>query len=160
MRDLSVKNFPPWVHMLVFISPKKKEDHAQLYTVPFSPWPFLLSRSQKAVRYHLQLSAGSPRYGGSWWSSSLVASQSNMYPSCPGFCQASSGVRTNSLTNIMQSPGAGKMAGADRFLATQESGRKAYVRAVKHYTSQRGDPGHTSPEVAFSWGCDYPQGTR
>lgn len=146
--------------MLVFISPKKKEDHAQLYMVPFSPWPFFLSRSQEAVRYHHQLSAGSPRYGGSSWSSSLVSSQGDMYPSCPGFCQATSGVGANSLTNRIQlSPGAGKMAGADRFLAIQESGRKADVRAVKHCTSQRGDPGYRSPRVAFNRGCDYPQGT-
>lgn len=72
---------------------------------------------------------------------------------------ATFGVLTNSLTNIIQSlPGAGKMVGADRFLAVQESGRKADVRAVERCTSCRGDIRYTFSGVAFNWGSDYPQG--
>lgn len=41
--------------MLEFISPKR-EDHAQLYMVLLHHWPFVLLRSQEAVRHHHQLS--------------------------------------------------------------------------------------------------------
>lgn len=137
----------------MFISPLRKDNHAQLYVVPFSPWPFFLSRSLEVARHHHQLSARSPRYGGSQWGSGLVSSQDDTYPRGPVFYQATSGVLTNSLINIMQSlPGTEKMPGADRFLAVQESGRKADLRAVKHCRSCRGDPGYTLPGVAFSQG--------
>lgn len=90
-----------------------------------------------------------------------MSSQGDMYPSCPVFCQATPAAFTNSLTNIIQlSSGAGKMAGADRFPAIQESDGKADVRAVKHCMSCRGDPGYTLPGVAFNQRCDYPQGIR
>lgn len=68
-----------------------------------------------------------------------------MYPSCPVFCQATSGELTNSLINIMQLlPGTGKMAGADRFLAPRNqagkrtsewssTARVAEVTLVTHY---------------------------
>lgn len=124
--------------------------------VPFYQGPLFLLRSQGAVRYHHQLAAGSPRYGGSWWSSSLVSSQSDMCPSCLVFCRATSGALINSLINILQSlPGAGKMVGTDRFLVVQESGRKADVRTAKRCPSCRGDTGYTLPGVAFNQGCDY-----
>lgn len=84
--------------------------------------------------------------GGSWWRSSSVSSQGDVYSRCPVFCQASPGVFMNSLVSVTQLlPGTGKMAGADGVLALQESGRKVDVRAVKCCTDCRGDLGYTLP---------------
>lgn len=108
--------------------------------VPFYRGPLFLLRSQGAVRYHHQLAAGSPRYGGSWWSSSLVSSQSDSCSAGPPLVHS----LIHSLIYYSRCQGLGRWREQTGFLLSRNQAGK-----------QTSEPPSAAPAAEVTQGAHY-----